>query len=141
MSSLIEQAAERLEQLRQAGIRVPEPLARASAMTEAAPLLQQPTLEVAPRASEPVPQGPQVDLDLEALAAANVAVPNSPRSQVADQFRIIKRPLIANAMGKGATRPAHANLIMVTSALMGEGKSFTSVNLAMSVAAEFDHTV
>jgi protein-tyrosine kinase len=30
---------------------------------------------------------------------------------------------------------------MVTSALPGEGKSFTSINLAMSIAAELDHTV
>jgi Mrp family chromosome partitioning ATPase len=30
---------------------------------------------------------------------------------------------------------------MVTSALSGEGKSFTSINLAMSIAAELDHTV
>ena len=35
----------------------------------------------------------------------------------------------------------HANLIMVTSALAGEGKSFTSINLALSIAAELDHTV
>src|SRR6185369_17888913 len=33
------------------------------------------------------------------------------------------------------------NLVMVTSALAGEGKSFTSINLAMSIAAELDHTV
>ncbi len=30
---------------------------------------------------------------------------------------------------------------MVTSAVAGEGKSFTSINLAMSIAAELDHTV
>jgi exopolysaccharide/PEP-CTERM locus tyrosine autokinase len=60
---------------------------------------------------------------------------------VADQFRVIKRPLIANAVGKGAATVKHGNLIMVTSAMAGEGKSFTSVNLAMSIAAELDHTV
>ena len=41
----------------------------------------------------------------------------------------------------GAAALAHGNLIMVTSAMSGEGKSFTSVNLAMSIAAELDHTV
>ena len=30
---------------------------------------------------------------------------------------------------------------MVTSALPGEGKSFTAVNLAMSIAMELDNTV
>ena len=44
-------------------------------------------------------------------------------------------------MGKGAAALTHGNLIMVTSALPGEGKSFTSINLAMSIAAELDHTV
>jgi exopolysaccharide/PEP-CTERM locus tyrosine autokinase len=44
-------------------------------------------------------------------------------------------------MGRGAASLVHGNLIMVTSAVAGEGKSFTSVNLAMSIAAELDHTV
>ena len=41
----------------------------------------------------------------------------------------------------GTTALNHGNLIMVTSALVGEGKSFTSVNLAMSIAMELDNTV
>ena len=53
----------------------------------------------------------------------------------------IKRPLITNAINRGDVAVKHANLIMVTSALSGEGKSFTSINLAMSIAAELDHTV
>mgnify|MGYP001823754260 FL=1 len=36
---------------------------------------------------------------------------------------------------------ANANLIMVTSSLAGEGKTFTSINLAMSIATEMDKTV
>ena len=54
---------------------------------------------------------------------------------------MIKRPLIANAMGKGAAPIRRGNLIMVTSALSGEGKSFTAINLAMSIAMELDNTV
>ncbi len=46
-----------------------------------------------------------------------------------------------NATGKGAAPIRNGNLIMVTSALPGEGKSFTAVNLAMSIAMELDHTV
>jgi exopolysaccharide/PEP-CTERM locus tyrosine autokinase len=67
--------------------------------------------------------------------------PNAPRSQVADEFRVIKRPLISNVKARGANVPANANLVMVTSAVAGEGKSFTAINLAMSIAAELDHTV
>ena len=44
-------------------------------------------------------------------------------------------------MGQGASKLAHGNLIMITSAVAGEGKSFTAVNLALSIATELDHTV
>jgi len=80
-------------------------------------------------------------MDLAMLAAAGLVTPDAPRSHLADQYRVLKRPLIANAMGKGAAQLKHSNLIMVTSALPGEGKSFTAINLAMSMAAELDHTV
>jgi protein-tyrosine kinase len=83
----------------------------------------------------------RVDLDLDALSAAGIVSPNSPRSQIADQYRVIKRPLISNAMGKGASKIDNGNLIMVTSALAGEGKSFSAINLAMSIATELDNTV
>lgn len=62
---------------------------------------------------------------------------------MADEFRVIKRPLLERALGKGKdTPPAEkGNLIMVTSALPGEGKSFTSINLAMNIAMEMGNTV
>ena len=131
MSSLIEQAAKRLEQLRQAGVSVPE---SAPAASTASPM---------PKRSEsaPGPQSRQVDIDFAGLDKAGIVTPNSPRSTTADQFRVIKRPLIGNAMGRGAAPVKHGNLIMVTSALPGEGKTFTSINLAMSIAAELDNTV
>jgi len=56
-------------------------------------------------------------------------------------LRVIKRPLINNCVGKGATQVKHARRIMVTSALPGEGKSFISMNLALSIAMERDSTV
>ncbi|MDO8770451.1 MAG: XrtA-associated tyrosine autokinase [Burkholderiaceae bacterium] len=132
MTSLIEQAAQRLEQLRQAGVDMPvvPPVALA------VDIAQKPATEVQPAALSR-----RVEIDLEALAAAGIVSPNAPRSQIADQFRVIKRPLISNAMGKGASVIANGNLIMVTSALAGEGKTFTAINLAMSIATELDYTV
>jgi protein-tyrosine kinase len=82
-----------------------------------------------------------VKLDFDRLTAAGFVTPNAPRSMVADQFRVIKRPLIDNATGKGASVVRNGNLIMVTSSMPGEGKSFTAVNLALSMAMELDHTV
>ncbi len=136
MSSLIEQAARRLEQLRQAGIELPgDQLLTSPAAEAAAPVMPVPVVE------EPKSTSKRVDLDLEALKAQGFLTPSAPRTQISDQYRVIKRPLIKNAMGKGAAVINHANLIMVTSALAGEGKSFTSLNLALSIAAEMDNTV
>ncbi|MEO7009776.1 MAG: chromosome partitioning ATPase, partial [Caldimonas sp.] len=142
MSGLIEQAARRLEQLREAGVEIPDtPPARIPLGThESAPLQRVPVDQV--RALEqPAHTSRHIALDIPALAAAGIITPNAPRSRLADQYRVIKRPLIRNATGKGAAVLKHGNLIMVTSALAGEGKSFTAVNLAMSIAAERDHTV
>ena len=142
MSSLIEQAAQRLEQLRRAGIEVPEP---AGARVVGGTTLAAESKAATPRGSEageaPATSSRCVELDLAMLQATGIVTPNAPRSHIADEFRVIKRPLLSNAMGRGAAALPHANLIMVTSAVAGEGKSFTSVNLAMSIAAELDHTV
>jgi exopolysaccharide/PEP-CTERM locus tyrosine autokinase len=140
MSSLIEQAAERLEQLRRAGVAVPEPMPQGIPAT-APPVAIATAHDQTLRSSEPAISSRQVTLDLDAMSAAGIVTPNAPRSQAADQYRVIKRPLITNAMGKGATILKHGNLIMVTSALAAEGKSFTAINLAMSIAAELDNTV
>lgn len=132
MSSLIEQAAHRLEQLRQAGAGVPEetPITQANGAN-----LKTPSGVSSNTLSR------RVEIDLEALAKAGIVSPNAPRSEIADQFRVVKRPLIGNAMGKGASPIINGNLIMVTSSLPGEGKTFTAINLAMSMATELDYTV
>ena len=62
-------------------------------------------------------------------------------SQIADEFRVIKRPIVRNALGRSGTKVKNGNLVMVTSALPGEGKTFTAVNLAISIAMELDITV
>jgi exopolysaccharide/PEP-CTERM locus tyrosine autokinase len=58
-----------------------------------------------------------------------------------DEYRRIKRPLLSNAFGKTASLVDRGNLILVTSSLPGEGKTHTSINLALSIAHERDHTV
>lgn len=143
MTSLIEQATARLEQLRRAGVPLAPAVVQPSKVGAEAAVLAAPV----PVAGTPTTVAHaavvsrKVEIDLEALAAAGIVSPTAPRSQVADQFRVIKRPLIANALGKGAAPVVNGNLIMVTSALAGEGKSFTAINLAMSIATELDTTV
>ena len=154
----IEQAARRLEQLRRAGVDVQDP-----ASVEAPP----PTsATVAAAEAVAVPQGHEtvsppapssyaasasasaedrrsrdVTVDLLRMQRAGLLVPGQPRSQLEEEFRIVKRPLLENVRGQGAMRPDRANLIMVTSALAGEGKTQTAINLATSIAMELDHTV
>lgn len=83
----------------------------------------------------------EVRLDLERLTAAGFVSSQAARSQLADEFRVIKRPLLANVHGKSAAPVERANLIMITSAVPGEGKTFTAINLALSIAMELDSTV
>lgn len=159
--SLIEQAAKRLEQLRQAGVELPDvetalnvesplltttpkpesvstslPTNTAPATVDAPP--QQANLAAKETASSAVKR---IELDLEAIAASGLLVPNAARSELADEYRVIKRPLISNAMGRSGAQIDYGNLIMVTSALPGEGKSFSAINLAISIAMELDNTV
>jgi exopolysaccharide/PEP-CTERM locus tyrosine autokinase len=86
-------------------------------------------------------QSKSVELDLAKLAQAGYLVPGAPRSPLADEFRGIKQPVLKNVRGEAAQAGSHANLIMITSALAGEGKTFCSLNLALSIASEVDSSV
>ena len=80
-------------------------------------------------------------INLEKLRQAGMITPDGERSQIAEAFRLIKRPLLANSFHNGNAQTDNHNLIMVTSALAEEGKTFCATNLAMSIAMEMDHTV
>ncbi len=160
----IEQATKRIEQLRRAGIEVPwgaagveqappaqtadsAPTAPANNASPASDAVTPPSAEATAVADAPAAQpashrrSKSVELNLARLAQNGYLVPGRERSQIEEEFRIIKRPLLKNAMGEGAAPVERANLIMVTSALPGEGKTYTSINLAISLAMELDHKV
>lgn len=86
-------------------------------------------------------QSRKVEINLDRLAAAGYLTPDRAESVMANELRRIKRPLINACHGKLATSIHNANRIMVTSSLPGEGKSFISLNLAISMAMERDSTV
>ncbi|MBP6800872.1 MAG: chromosome partitioning ATPase, partial [Zoogloea sp.] len=161
--SIIEKAVERLEQLQRANAGQAAPEAAAPVDATPAPVRQasafaaeppKPVAE-APAAPAPVaartpapaaaarPGNPaqSIEIDLDRLHSIGAVTPNAPRSLIGDEFRIVKRPLLRNVQGKGAAAIDNANLIMITSSLPGEGKSFSSINLAISMAMELDHTV
>ena len=165
MSSLIEQAARRLEELRRAGVDVSgegrESMPRdradpAHPTPEAAVLaMQNRAASYAREKVSPVSQtesaringadtplrspSRRVEIGLPRLKMRGFVTPDTPASVIAEEFRVIKRPIIRNALG--ATRVPNGNLVMVTSALPGEGKTFTAVNLALSIASEVDSRV
>jgi exopolysaccharide/PEP-CTERM locus tyrosine autokinase len=74
------------------------------------------------------------------LRAAGVIPPPAHERVIAEQYRHIKRALIRNITGRSEVPIEHPRLIMMTSALSGDGKTFTSVNLALSLANEKDRT-
>lgn len=157
--STIEQAVKRLEELRKAGVDVPWAAAPATesptSPTPHAPGQPQPgsvhplptpvkQAESAAKAAKPQDMGTrskQVEIDINKLAAQGYIVPHATRSLLVDEFRVVKRPLLANITGAAAGKIDRPNLIMVTSSLPGEGKTFVAANLAMSIAAELNHTV
>jgi protein-tyrosine kinase len=83
----------------------------------------------------------QADVDLNRLRDKGFITPDSTNSLLFKTFRILKRPLLNNVMGKGATVIDNANMIMLTSSVSGEGKTFSAINLAMSIAMEKDKRV
>lgn len=90
----------------------------------------------------PRPKGkPVLELQIAMLEERGMVTPGSPRSRIAEEFRTIKRPLLRNIDGATASPVANANLIMVSGALEGDGKTFNAINLAMSIAMEQDKTV
>jgi receptor protein-tyrosine kinase len=81
------------------------------------------------------------DIDLEALREQGFILPDSPTTAIAEEFRIIKRQLLMNAMASGPNAIKNGNLILVCSSQPNEGKTFCAINLALSIASERDLTV
>jgi protein-tyrosine kinase len=80
-----------------------------------------------------------IKIDLNRLREQNMITPDGERTAVSESFRRVKRHLLANVSSPDA--PPGANLIMITSSLPKEGKTFCSVNLAISLAMEMDRRV
>lgn len=93
----------------------------------------------APAAQSEQRGGAVVEIDFSLLIHLGLVSPSLPGSLISEQFRAIKRPVIRNAAGLASTR--NGNVIMVTSSFPGEGKTSTSICLAMSIAMERDKSV
>jgi len=79
----------------------------------------------------------QITIDFERLKEKGFALPVD-QSALAEELRLIKRPLLSAAFARGPHEATNSNLIMVTSANPNEGKTFIATNLALSMASEHD---
>jgi len=84
---------------------------------------------------------PQFNIDFERLESNGHISVNGNRKQINEEYREIKRKLLANAFGSLSKTLKNPNIIMVSSSRPSEGKTFTATNLAMSIASEQDKTV
>jgi exopolysaccharide/PEP-CTERM locus tyrosine autokinase len=75
-----------------------------------------------------------------ALRAAGYLPEEGKDRLFADHYSRIKRPLVDRALS-GAGAIGEPRVIMITSSLPGDGKTFTSINLALSMALELDFSV
>ncbi|MBN9562403.1 MAG: chromosome partitioning ATPase [Alphaproteobacteria bacterium] len=134
--NLVERAAERLRQTR-------------SLDTSAAHLLDIEKTGGVAVPDQPDPIAPVFDAPMRSTPAIDTAVLeragmidwSKGRSRVSEEFRIIQSHIMRTAFAPESTGQGLANLVMVTSARPGEGKSFASLNLALSIARQRDHAV
>lgn len=84
---------------------------------------------------------PDIVLDMEYLSQKGMVDHSAERRIINEEFRAIKRKVISNAFGPLAKTLERSNIVMVTSSKPGEGKTFSAVNLALSIASEQDKTV
>jgi len=123
-------AAERVQSLN----RIEKALEKAAQMRSDAPIAAVPEKQQ----SEEVPvikrgESRTIHINTDNRLLATIADPNS---IISEQYRKLKTHLV-----RLTNEDRFRNLLMVTSAIAGEGKSMTAANLAISMAQEYDLTV
>jgi protein-tyrosine kinase len=137
--SLVERALKKLQEDRKTdadGSKPVAPVVVAKVVRDPAGAL--PSADVGYERIEPPRK--RISISRTALREAGVVPPPDRERLIADQYRRIKRALIGNLSGKVEPPIQHPRLIMMTSALSGDGKTYTSVNLALSLAGEKDRS-
>jgi protein-tyrosine kinase len=102
-----------------------------------------PAIEAAPQtvAAPAFVTRDRVSIDRDRLAERGMLIPGAPVTALAEEFRLVKRQLLATMDRVAAVDPVRAQAILVCSGRPGDGKTFCATNLALSLAAERDVTV
>jgi len=77
-------------------------------------------------------------IDRAALEERGFALPDAPVGPLAEELRIVKRGVLSAVRAQG---PGKGQIVMVCSARPDDGKTFTAVNLGLSLASERDTDV
>jgi protein-tyrosine kinase len=135
---LIERAAARLRQP-----AIPASAAEASVVAEiaqASPERAVPRLEPEQRPLDGSTR--PAALDAAALMKAGLIDWDVQDSRIVEEFRIVQNNLLRYSFGEdGAALNRAGNLVMITSAFAGEGKSFVALNLAVGIARQTERRV
>lgn len=147
--SLVEKALKKMESARAQASAAPVPARRTgdappdiarspatptrNSVSEAAAALRDPLIPT-------IRTDKVVTINHNQLRSAGLLPSADEERRIAAEYRQIKRPLVAAALARGVPALPNGRVIMVASALPGEGKTFTCVNLALSLALERDTT-
>lgn len=88
-----------------------------------------------PRRNPVAFNGPRQAIDRDVLRDGGLIVPEDPVTGLLEEFRIVKRELLADAR---ASDSGEGRRILVCSPHQGEGKTYCATNLAIALAAERD---
>jgi protein-tyrosine kinase len=152
--SLVEKALQKMQSARAAAADAQAPAARRPVETvpegPKAPSVPASPVQVTPAAPAitpivvvhpPARTDKLITVDRAALRGIGLLPAQADERRIAAEFRQIKRPLVAAARGRGVPALRDGRVILVASALPGEGKTFTSVNLTLSLAVEKNTSV
>ncbi len=87
------------------------------------------------------PETQTLDIDIRRIERLGFLSPGHPVTRVAEEFRVLKRRVLTNIVNDEGNQAAANNIVMVTSTQPREGKTFTAINLALSIATERDKYV
>jgi len=119
--------------------RPPAEVARSPDVPSQAAASAEPAASVTPgRVTRDVSNADTVEIRIAQLRAEGRLVPESLAHQTEEEFRRIKWPLLSAVVGRQGATLAANNVVLITSAIPGEGKTFNALNLALSMAREPD---
>jgi protein-tyrosine kinase len=139
--SLVERTLKKLQESRQAGKSAAtgqQPAVPAAPAVPSAPAQRAAAPPRGQRPMMPVETTRIVPIDRIRLRSMDLLPPVDLERQITSQYQHIKRPLVASVLSRDPALGNASHVIMLASALPGEGKTFTSINLALSLALEKD---